>query len=164
MDDVAKMEEIKKYYQDIVPFDIAVALNEAGYHQNRVGSNDAFAYAMHDGFKIYPRTKEQILKKGTSFRISKLSVCKGNFVAAPKWSEVLDWLMDKGIAIGLSPGFTFALQSRMGFEYTIYKIIESEGTIQNYLGKDFASFGLTMHDAVEHALKILKDNEEKNWC
>ena len=152
------MEEIKKYYQDIVPFDIAVALNEAGYHQNWGGNNDVFGYAMHDDFTIYGyrSTKNQILKKGALFCASKLHAYNGKYVVAPKLSEVLDWLMDKGIVIELTPGYTYALKSNLGFEYTVHMVVEGEG-LRNYPGKDFASFPLCMHDAIEHAIKIYQN-------
>lgn len=161
------MEEIKKYFQDIVPFDTAQHLHEVGY--SIVPETGFPCYSLQYKLGVFNRNSKSYrwFEKGELFNYFPHSEVlpggyHGDFMVAPTWAQVLDWLMDKGIAIGLSPGFTFALQSRMGFEYAICKINESEGTIQNYPGKDFASFGLTMHDAVEHALKILKDNEGKN--
>lgn len=77
------------------------------------------------------------------------------------WAQILDWFMNKGIVIRLSPGFTYALQSHIGFTYKIYTVKTEAATLEVHSGKDFASFGLTIYDAVGHAIKLYKEREHE---
>lgn len=160
------MEEIKKYFQDIVPFNTAQRLHEVGH--SIVPETGFPCYSLQDKLGVFNRNSKSYrwFEKGELFNYFPHSEVlpggyHGDFMVAPTWAQVLDWFLNKGIVIELTPGFTYALKSNLGFEYTVHMVVEGEG-LKSYPGKEFASFPLCMHDAVEHAIKIYKDEHEKD--
>lgn len=71
------------------------------------------------------------------------------------YAEAIDWFLNKGVAIEISPYFTFALQNRMGFDYTISVLNEEECRIKKEKWEEFASFPLCMDCALEKAAELL---------
>lgn len=161
------MEEIKKYFQDIVPFDTAQHLHEVGY--SIVPEAGFPCYSLQDKLGVFNRNSKSYrwFEKGELFNYFPHSEVlpggyHGDFMVAPTWAQVLDWFLGNGFIIQLCPSFTFALQSRIGYDYDIYIIDENNATLVGHKGNIFASFALCMHDAVEHAIKIYKDEHEKD--
>ncbi len=134
---------MKLFYNEIVSFNIAVRLKCLGFnYRTRV-------YYLSGGTRDY----SDIEKDWNSMSYKDL-------FSAPEYSQVLTWLLNRGIYIEMVPGLTYALSERFAFEFNIHRYIEKEGIIEKIENTEFASFGLSIETAVNDAITILeKDND-----
>ena len=128
-----------KFYENIVPFKLAVKLEEIGYTKNTGYQYDA------DGHLVDPAAPG-----GVS------GICE-----APTYSETIDFLLNKGIFIELTPYFTYALITRCGFSYTISIVKKDEG-IKREGWSEFGSFNVCMDCAIERAIEIFNQSKLDN--
>jgi len=79
----------------------------------------------------------------------------GNYYYAPTYSEVIDWLFDKGIIIEFIPAFTFALKDNVAYYYSVYQINKDEGKLHKllYENMEMSSFKLAMKTIIEFLIK-----------
>lgn len=137
-----------RYYSEIVPFEIAVSLD----NEFDPGIGDGYCYAVRD-IKRQPRD----IKAGELvFVVTDEEDDLAAYVQAPTYAEVVDFFLDKGIFIEVSPWHTFALKERMGFVYTINTINEEEAKLDCEVWNDFASFKLCMNSAIKRALQVYR--------
>ena len=127
------------YYSKIVPCELAIKLDFK-----------KFGCAVDSYYRIKDNENELVSK--TQKEVGQLT---GQFVKAPTYGEVLDWLVTKGIAIELIPYLTYALQTKFGYDYILYKYNEETGVLEKYHWNDFASFELCMKYAIEKALTLI---------
>lgn len=146
---------MKNYYTEIVPFEIAVMLYEAGAVKT---IEDDYYYALTDLEITYDNFlgSEKIAKGDTFYMVSGENY-HGKYIPAYTYAEVIDWLMEKGIFIQMEPWYTYALKERMGFVYEINMVNEEKAQIDSEVWNDFASFGLCIEEAVKKAIEMLND-------
>lgn len=125
-----------KYYNKIVPFEVAKKLKDAGYPQ-LVGKG------------VYAENGQSI--EGLVMP----------FISAPTYADAIDWLFTNGIFVQMEPWHTFALKERMGFVYELNSVDEENAKISSEVWNDFASFGLCADAAIERAIEKLKENKEE---
>ena len=138
-----------KSYTEIVTPDLAFKLKELGYnrpssYRYREGKSGEMAWTQiipEDNWNTYKNEK---------------------VASAPKYAEVLEWLMEKKIAIEFHPWFTMALDNNIGYVYSIYMVDEENASLRIISnGSDFASLPLCLEDAVTRAIELINEKEKQ---
>ena len=133
-----------KSYTEIVTPDLAFKLKEIGYNrpsnaryrERRSGEMACTQIVPGDNWNTYKNEK---------------------VASAPMYAEVLEWLMEKKIAIEFHPWFTMALDNNIGYVYSIYTVDEENASLHIISNEsEFASLPLCLEDAVTKALDLLK--------
>ena len=119
-----------KYYCEIVPFELAKKLKEAGYPQTR-------AHAYTEGGELLGMVKLAFKDANGAF-------------PAPIYAEVLDWLIGKGLSVEMA---------KVKSLYSIHWVSRIEGIPQwERRRKTKLSFHEAANAAIENACEILKEN------
>ena len=140
------------HYNKIVSFEIAQKLKEIDF---RIGTDEF--YAIDDITVTYDNyLGGGTIPKGETFWLTSGENYHGKYIEAPTYADVLDWLMDKGIHVSLSPWFTYALRDKVGYTFEISTVNEEEAKLDTEHWGEFASFDLCIECAINKAIEKLK--------
>jgi len=139
-------------YCEIVSFKIAKILD------NRVSDySDTPSYAGEDGVEGTTDNNLGVRKYKEGQLIEYEDYIYGKYYKAPTYAEVFDWLSEKyNIVIEMIPVYTFALNDRTGYFYTVWKRNDNDSKYEQIL-RDEDWFG-SFENTIENIIVKLKIN------